>query len=132
MPSTNSLKQKAPKRVCMVQRSGPRDLQFRAISRALCSHSGKQETSPSAFWEEAKHLQNYLRVRQTQKSCERSPHPARCKGNALHKGKKADVAFPAFSVCFAHKIPFFHAPGHLGFPCLDNENPAWTLRFFAD
>src|SRR6266571_5081897 len=59
MPSTNSLKQKAPKRVCMVQRSGPRDLQFRAISRALCSHSGKQETAPSAFWEEAKHLQNY-------------------------------------------------------------------------
>src|SRR5207249_6297610 len=99
MPSTNSLKQKAPKRVCMVQRSGPRDLQFRAIPGARCSHSGKQETSPSAFWEEAKHLQNYLRGRQTQTSSERSPHPARCEGDAPHKGKKAAVALLAFTAC---------------------------------
>jgi hypothetical protein len=34
---------------------------FNNLARARCSHSGKQETSPSAFWEEAKHLQNYLR-----------------------------------------------------------------------
>src|SRR5947199_10135806 len=116
MPSTNSLKQKAPKRVCMVQRSGPRDLQFRAISRALCSHSGKQETSPSAFWEETKHLQNYLRAGQTQTSCKRPPHPAQRQGATLGRRKKAPVALLAFSVCFAHGIPFFHTPGHQGFP----------------
>src|SRR5439155_14045812 len=105
---------------------------FRAISRALCSHSGKQETSPPAFWEEAKHLQNYLRGRQTQRCCERSPHPARCEGRALHKAKKTAVALLAFSVCFAHEMLSFHALGHPNFLCLDSETPAWTLQFCGD
>src|SRR2546429_7371978 len=48
-------------------------------------------------------------------------------GATLGRRKKAPVALLAFSVCFAHGIPFFHTPGHQGFPCLDNENPVWTL-----
>src|SRR6266853_999621 len=95
-------------------------------------YSGKQEASPSAFWEEAQHLQNYLRRRQTQRCCERSSHPARCEGGALHKGKKTPVGLLAFSVCFAPGILAFHAPGHLRFAYLESENPAWTLRLFGD
>src|SRR2546429_5733607 len=53
-------------------------------------------------------------------------------GATLGRRKKAPVALLAFSVCFAHGIPFFHTPGHQGFPCLDNENPVWTLRLFGD
>src|SRR6266568_2482764 len=42
------------------------------------------------------------------------------------------VSLTAVTVCIAHGIHSFHAPGHLGFPCLESENPAWTLRLFGD
>lgn len=54
------------------------------------------------------------------------------RGRHFRQKTKAATGHFASTVCFAHGIPFFRTPGHLGFPCPDNGSPLWTLPLFED